>query len=167
MPRLVVLSEGFTGRAHELKAETTTVGRVEDNIFQIPDPSVSSHHCEISLRGTEVWVRDLGSTNGSFINGQQITDGLLKPSQILRIGQIEARLEADMLTGAMPKKALDHTQIVPQGVQLGELDQVTRPATHNPAFVKKSNRGTKIFIALMILLGVGLVVALILVITSK
>ena len=58
MPRLVVLSEGLTGRSHELKAETTTVGRTEENIFQIPDPSVSSHHCEVILRGNEVVIRD-------------------------------------------------------------------------------------------------------------
>ena len=64
MPRLVVLSEGLTGRSHELKAETTSVGRVEDNVFQIPDPSVSSHHCEILLKGSDVIIRDLNSTNG-------------------------------------------------------------------------------------------------------
>jgi pSer/pThr/pTyr-binding forkhead associated (FHA) protein len=70
MARLVVLSEGFNGRAHELKVEKTTVGRVDDNVFQVPDQSVSSHHCEIILRGKEVVVKDLNSTNGSYINGR-------------------------------------------------------------------------------------------------
>ena len=76
MPRLVVLSEGLTGRSHELKAERTTVGRVEDNTFQIPDASVSSHHCEILLKGSDVVVHDLNSTNGTFINGQRITKAM-------------------------------------------------------------------------------------------
>ncbi|MBI3876388.1 MAG: FHA domain-containing protein, partial [Verrucomicrobia bacterium] len=62
MPRLVVLTEGYTGRAYELKVERTTVGRLEDNAFQIPDPSVSSHHCEVLLKGSEVIVHDLNST---------------------------------------------------------------------------------------------------------
>src|SRR4029077_17724777 len=95
MPRLVVLSEGLTGRSHELKAEKTTIGRVEDNTFQIPDPSVSSHHCEVILKGREVLMRDLNSTNGTFISGQQITEASLRPSQILRLGQVEVRLEGD------------------------------------------------------------------------
>ena len=48
MPRLVLLSEGYTGRSYELKAETTTVGRVSDNAFEIPEASVSSHHAELA-----------------------------------------------------------------------------------------------------------------------
>ena len=49
MARLVLLSEGLTGRSFELKVEKTTVGRVDDNTFQIPETSVSSHHAEILL----------------------------------------------------------------------------------------------------------------------
>src|SRR6185369_14176608 len=121
MPRLVVLSEGLTGRSHELKAERTTIGRVEDNTFQIPDASVSSHHCKVLLKGNEVVIRDLNSTNGTFINGHQITEATLKPSQILRLGQVEVRLESDGPTSR--KQVLDHTQIVPQGIKLDELGQ--------------------------------------------
>lgn len=144
-----------------MKAETTTLGRTEENIFQVPDPSVSSHHCEIHFKNGEVTVKDLGSTNGSFINGHQITEGVLKPSQILRLGQIEIRLEADLPTGPMPKKVLDHTQIVPQGIKLDDLDQVNRPPTHNPAFVKKNNMATKIFIVVAIVVGIGIIAALV------
>ena len=72
MAKLVLLSAGMTGRTHELKADKTTIGRVEDNVFQIAEPSVSSHHCEILLQGNDVVVKDLNSTNGTFINGQKI-----------------------------------------------------------------------------------------------
>jgi len=156
MPRLVVLSEGLTGRSHELKAERTTIGRVEDNTFQIPDSSVSSHHCEILLKGSEVVVKDLNSTNGTFINGQQITESGLKPSQILRLGQVEVRLESDVPS---PKKqVLDHTQIVPQGIKLDELGQLAKSG--NPGFEKKSNRGTKIFVIAAVVIGVIVLAAL-------
>ena len=151
MPRLVVLSEGLTGRSHELKAEKTTVGRIEDNTFQIPDPSVSSHHCEVILKGTEVLVRDLNSTNGTFINGQPVTEAVLKPSQILRLGQVEVRLEGDQ-SAAAQKKVLDHTQVVPQGIKFEELGQIAKSG--NPVFEKKSNKGTKIFIIVAIVVGV-------------
>src|SRR6478752_3824652 len=93
MSKLVALSEGLTGRTLELKVDKTTVGRLEDNSFQIAEPSVSSHHCEILLRGSDVVVRDLNSTNGTFINGEKVTETVLKPGQVLRLGQIEMRLE--------------------------------------------------------------------------
>src|ERR1035438_7816530 len=91
MAKLVVLSVGMTGRTQELKGEKTTIGRVEDNTFQIAEPSVSSHHCEVELKGNEVLVRDLNSTNGTFINGEKVTEKVIKPGQILRLGQIEMR----------------------------------------------------------------------------
>ena len=95
MAKLVILTQGMTGRAHELTVDRTTIGRVEDNTFQITDASVSSHHCEVLLRGGEVLIRDLNSTNGTFINNAQITESVLKPGQTLRLGQIELKLEGD------------------------------------------------------------------------
>src|SRR5215471_15559046 len=102
MAKLVLLSAGMTGRTHDLKAEKTTVGRVEDNTFQIAEPSVSSHHCEVLLRGADVVVRDLNSTNGTFINGEKVTEAVLKPGQTLRLGQIEIRLEAEGAASVPP-----------------------------------------------------------------
>src|SRR5712692_8222100 len=107
MAKLVVLSAGMTGRTHELKVDKTTIGRVEDNTFQIAEPSISSHHCEVLRRGSEIVIRDLGSTNGTFISGEQITEKVLKPGEVLRLGQIEMRLETDAPAG--PSKKVDQT----------------------------------------------------------
>ena len=119
MAKLVLLSAGMTGRTHELKAEKTTVGRVEDNSFQIAEPSVSSHHCEVMLRGNDIIVKDLNSTNGTFINGEKVNEGPLKPGQILRLGQIEMRLETD--TPPPTPKKLEQTMVMQRGVSLTEL----------------------------------------------
>src|SRR5262250_2221634 len=99
MPKLVLLSAGMTGRMHELKGDKTTIGRVEDNTFPIVEASISSHHCEILLKGSDVVVKDLNSTNGTFINGEKITESPLKPGQVLRLGQIEMRLETETPAG--------------------------------------------------------------------
>ena len=145
MPRLVVLSEGLTGRTHELKVEvTTTIGRVEDNSFQISHPSISSHHCEVRLQGNDLVVKDLDSTNGSFILGKQITEAVLKPSQIVRFGQIDVRFEHEGVPSAPQKKVFDHTQIVPQGIKANDLDQTARAPTV-ARFEKKTNRPAIIF----------------------
>jgi CheY-like chemotaxis protein len=93
MAKLVILTEGLTGLTHELSTNPTTVGRAEGNLFQIIEPSVSGRHCEILLRGDEVVVRDLKSTNGTFIQGERITEAILKPGQILRLGRVDLRLK--------------------------------------------------------------------------
>jgi pSer/pThr/pTyr-binding forkhead associated (FHA) protein len=163
MAKLVVLSAGMTGRTHELKADKTTIGRVEDNAFQIAEPSVSSHHCEVLLRGGEVVVRDLDSTNGTYVNGERVTESVLKTNQILRLGQIELRLEADAPAAgaaAPAKKHLDQTLVMQRGVSLNELEQGSRGGgfdTKGSGFSKKENNINKIF-----WIGAGLVGLLIL-----
>src|SRR5208282_4574355 len=93
MAKLVLLSTGFTGRTQDLKLDRTTIGRVEDNTFQIAEPSVSSHHCEVLLRDNNVVIKDLDSTNGTYINNQKIGESVLKPGQTLRLGNVELRLD--------------------------------------------------------------------------
>jgi predicted component of type VI protein secretion system len=160
MPRLVILSEGLTGRAHELKVEKTTIGRVDDNTFPVPEASVSSHHCEILLRGADIVLHDLNSTNGTFVNGQQITgETVLKPGQIIRLGQVEMRLEDAAAKAAASKKLPDQTMIIPQGVKL-DHDTSTKLVAFDNAksgFAKKSNTGTKIFITVVVVVFVVLI----------
>jgi predicted component of type VI protein secretion system len=161
MAKLVVLSAGLAGRSEELKVDKTTIGRVEDNTFQIAEPSVSSHHCEVFLRGTDVVVKDLQSTNGTFINGEKITESVLKPGQVLRLGQVEIRLEngappsasapatAAPAGSASSKKSLDHTVAMPRGVSLDELEQGPRATgfdTSSKAFSKKTNQTNRWFL---------------------
>ena len=167
MARLVVLSEGFTGLSHDLKGDKTTVGRVEENVFQVAEASVSSHHCEILKKGEDFVVRDLDSTNGTFINGEQVTESALKPGQILRLGQVEVRLEAgegspSASAAAAAKRPLEKTMVIPQGVNPTEFDQAHRPAVEaSSGFSKKSNKINKIFIGIGIALGIIIIVALI------
>lgn len=167
MPRLVLLSEGLTGRTYELKSEKTTVGRVPDNAFEIAEASVSSHHCEIMLRGNDVVIKDLGSTNGTYINGEKIEEAVLKAGQILRVGMIEMRLEtgdpgpsaaAAAAASAAAKKMLEQTRVIPQGIKLDELEG-SRPLNFDPktGFERKSDRGTKFFVVAAVIIGVALV----------
>lgn len=181
MAKLVVLSPEQKGRSYELKVDKTTIGRVEDNTFQITESSVSSHHCEVLLRGSDVVIKDLNSTNGSFINGEKISEGVLKPGQTLRLGQIELRLEAGDSTttppvpGAPPapapatgsttssqRKQLDQTVVMKRGVSLDELEQGTRTSgfdTSSKGFSKKSNKTNRWFLigGVIVVVIVGIV----------
>jgi len=169
MAKLVIQNQGMTGRACELHTDRTTVGRVEDNTFQIADPSVSSHHCEAQLRGGEVFIRDLNSTNGTFIGDARITESVLKPGQILKLGQVELKLEVEgaaatsLAAPAPAKKTVDATMVIPRGVSLGDLEKSGRPSGFDSgtAFSKKKNRVNTYFIIGVIIIGIILVVGLI------
>ncbi|MEI6784852.1 MAG: FHA domain-containing protein [Verrucomicrobiota bacterium] len=168
MLKLVALSPGMTGRTHELQSDKTTIGRVEDNTFQIVEPSISSHHCEVLLRGSEVVVRDLDSTNGTYISGQKVTESLLKPGQILRLGQVEMRLDTGA-SAASGKAQFDRTTVIPGGVALTELEQGARGGgfdTKGSGFSKKDNRVNKIFIIIGVVLGLVIFTLLIYIATT-
>jgi pSer/pThr/pTyr-binding forkhead associated (FHA) protein len=177
MAKLVILTQGMTDRAHELKVDRTTIGRVEDNLFQINEPSVSSHHCEVLLRGNDVVIKDLNSTNGTFINNQKIAESALKPGQTLRLGNVELRLDtgapsaagtpasapapAPAPAGAPAKKASESTMVMPRGVSLGDLEKGGgRPAGFdtNKEFSKKSNKVNHIFLIIAIVAGLLIIV---------
>lgn len=160
MLRLIVLSEGFKERSCELKVGKTTVGRVEDNAFQISEPSVSSHHCEISLLGTVVTVKDLDSTNGTFIDGDPVKETVLKPGQTLRLGQVELRFDNGAVGApAAPAKASP----APAGIKFNELETGPRAksAAVDGVFKKKSNKANNIFMIVGITLGLIVIAALI------
>jgi len=162
MSKLVILNQGMTGRTFDLNIERTTVGRVEDNTFQIADGSVSSHHAEIILRGNDIVVKDLNSTNGTFINNEKVTETVLKPGQTLRLGQVELKIDDGKPVTApppssrppapaqAPKKTVEGTMIIPRGVSLEQLEQGATRApgfdTKGTGFSKKSNKVNTYFI---------------------
>lgn len=184
MAKLVILNQGMTGRLFDLNVERTTVGRVDDNTFQIADASVSSHHAEIILRGDDIVIKDLNSTNGTFINNEKVTETVLKPGQTLRFGQVELKIDdGKSVTGpsapayapspapapapAAPKKQTEgSTMVMTRGVSLSELEQGgTRPPGFdtNTAFSKKRNKVNTYFLIGGIVVGIiiiGLIIFL-------
>ncbi|HRI15833.1 MAG TPA: FHA domain-containing protein [Verrucomicrobiota bacterium] len=160
MPKLVCLTAGFTDRVFDVKPEKGTLGRLEDNAYFLPEPSVSSHHCELSSKGDDVLVKDLGSTNGTFINENQLAaekEGTLRPGQTLRLGQIELRYETGKRQTEQPRPTV---KIPTDG------GSKTTVLTKNPAFSKKTNNTKKIFYALVGVLLVVIIGLLIVAFTS-
>jgi len=192
MAKLVILNQGMTGRSIELTVERTTVGRVEENTVQIADASVSSRHAEILLRGTDIVIRDLNSTNGTFINNEKISEAPLKPGQTLRFGQVELKLDDGKPVGGpsapayapaaapapagapapapAPKRSSEgSTMVMSRGVSLTDLEQGgTRPPGFdtNTVFSKKKNKVNTYFIIGGIVVAV-IIVALIIYALSK
>ena len=88
----------------DLGEEKVTIGRLAHNILQIDEPSVSSHHADLVLEAGKYHLRDSGSTNGTYVNGAQITDAVLRHGDELRFGSVEGVFlsEAEALSQPRP-----------------------------------------------------------------
>jgi predicted component of type VI protein secretion system len=102
MPQLIVTLADGSNVTHELTEDIVTVGRVSDNVIQIEDASVSSHHAEIVATGKQYILKDLDSTNGTRVNDQPFTQGTLHDGDIVRFGKIETRYASDNPDDARP-----------------------------------------------------------------
>ncbi len=94
--------------AFELAPGLNKLGRNPTNDFRVSDPSVSSFHAELSVTGEDIRVRDLRSTNGTFIDEVRVEEGQLTPNNILRLGNIRFKLEEVTVTPS-PKAPLLET----------------------------------------------------------
>lgn len=92
-PQLRGLTGAITGKTFPLSG-TITVGRVGSVDLQIDDDSVSRRHAEVVVKGKEVTVRDLGSANGTTVNGAPISeDTILASGDIIQFGVVEVMFE--------------------------------------------------------------------------
>jgi pSer/pThr/pTyr-binding forkhead associated (FHA) protein len=78
-----------------LSKVVTVLGRQTDCQLRIPSASVSRHHCEVVLGDGTVKVRDLGSSNGTFVNKQKVDQKDLAPGDLLSIGGLVFILRVD------------------------------------------------------------------------
>jgi hypothetical protein len=101
LPRLVLHAGTPQARGFELKPGSNYVGRAFSNDFKIEDPSVSSNHARIVVEGEVVTLKDLGSTNGTYINRSQVVEGFLQPGQIISLGSVELLFEGDGVIAAV------------------------------------------------------------------
>jgi pSer/pThr/pTyr-binding forkhead associated (FHA) protein len=89
MPQIQIFLSEEAPISQDLGEEKITVGRLPDNTLQLDDGSISSHHAEIVLEGGQYHLHDLGSTNGTFVNEEQVTDVILKHGDEVRFGRVE------------------------------------------------------------------------------
>ena len=137
MAKLVFIGNHFAGRTVELGTGRTMVGRGKWNGLVIADKTVSNYQCDLLVHGTEVIVREKGSTNGTWVDDQRVTGQLpVKPGQIVRFGSARAQLVFDgseqLYDGFEPETAHDELRSIQRERQAAARRQTTPCARTTP-----------------------------------
>ena len=113
MPKLSVTTEGTGKVTFELTEESIGIGRAPENTIVIDDFSVSGHHALLQLIRETYYLKDLGSTNGTRVNGERISETQLRLGDRLRFGKVEGRFESDVSGGTQPLPQLAEIESKP------------------------------------------------------
>jgi pSer/pThr/pTyr-binding forkhead associated (FHA) protein len=169
-PKLTVLFEKFRGQIFNLEKDTITIGRRDDMDIVLKDASVSGHHADIirtEQDGEVIYtLRDNGSTNGTRVNNQQITEHILKNSDLITFGNVEVLLDGGMeeitetadfshLTHTIDISALEENTTAPQN--LGNFNPMAAQEAKRNAAVQKNLYRTLLLIAIGMVGLAGLV----------
>lgn len=82
-------------RSFSVTRDMTVIGRREDCDLRIPLSDVSRKHCRLILNGEAIKVEDLGSSNGTYVNGERVQQGEVTPGDTLQIGPVVFVLQVD------------------------------------------------------------------------
>lgn len=105
MAVLIGMTSSVKGQKFDLDREEVFVGRNAQNTISVDDSAVSGRHCSITRDGHRYTLVDLGSTNGTRLNGATVTKSVLRPKDIIQLGAVELMfdgqdVETDDITAA-------------------------------------------------------------------
>jgi pSer/pThr/pTyr-binding forkhead associated (FHA) protein len=137
-PKLTLIEPDKSPTIFELEEEYTHVGRGTGNEISLPYPSISNRHCIFILSGSDIVVRDLNSSNGTFVNGEAIAEAVLRPGDMIQMGVVQMKFEPGMkrpkltnLTNPLPlsrsENPVQHAQTTSQTYARGTTKLPMRP----------------------------------------
>jgi len=107
--RLTILRGPSSGQTMPVPPGKLIIGRENDCHFQPISGCISRHHCVLLRDEYALRIRDLGSKNGTFVNGRRITYGemILLPGDIVSLGDLAFAIMFEPATSATPQAVLD------------------------------------------------------------
>ena len=103
MPKMIVSIDGVVIREVQVTKDRTSVGRRPYNDVVIDNLAVSGEHAVLQMSGNEVYLEDLNSTNGTFVNGKAVKKQLLNDSDTVEIGKYKIKYVNEASSGAVDK----------------------------------------------------------------
>src|SRR5437763_7590395 len=91
MPKMIVSIDGVVIKEVQLTKDRTTLGRRPYNDIVIDNLAVSGEHAVLQMSGNEVYLEDLNSTNGTYINGKAVKKQLLANADTIEIGKYKIK----------------------------------------------------------------------------
>ncbi len=111
---VLVMFKGTDRRDFPLNEERTVLGRRQDCHLRIPTRDVSRQHCELLKKPGGLHAKDLGSSNGTFVNGKRIAEAQLKPGDRLRVGPVTFAIQIDgQPKDIKPEEGATPTEVTP------------------------------------------------------
>lgn len=89
MSKLIMTLDGAVIREYPIDKESLSIGRKHGNDIQLNDLTVSGRHTLIVTMGEHVYVDDLGSTNGTLLNGARVAKTLIKHGDVIQVGNYQ------------------------------------------------------------------------------
>jgi pSer/pThr/pTyr-binding forkhead associated (FHA) protein len=128
MAVLIGMSSALKGQKVDLDREEVFIGRNAHNTITIDDAAVSGRHCSITRDGHKYTLVDLGSTNGTRLNGAAVTKALLRPKDIIQVGAAEFMFDGqDVETDATPSCTTTRVEVMSEPVAVPETFKTASP----------------------------------------
>jgi DNA-binding NtrC family response regulator len=120
--RLCVERGGIVGTLYSLRDGETKVGKAKDNDVVLDHPTVSRTHFAIVQEGDRYLLRDLGSTNGTFLDGAQVREAYLRPGAQIEAGDVALRFQPDQVPVQIaPSESNTFGRLVGESLRMREL----------------------------------------------
>lgn len=111
MPKMIVSIDGVVIKEVQLTKDRTTLGRRPYNDIVIDNLAVSGEHAVLQLTGNEVYLEDLNSTNGTYVNGKAVKKQLLQNNDTVEIGKYKIKF-----INEAPGATFEKTMIIKPGM---------------------------------------------------
>ena len=136
MPKLVVSIDGVVVKEVTLAKDRTTLGRRPYNDVVIDNLAVSGEHCMLHMIGQDVYVEDLNSTNGTYVNARAVKKQALEHNDVVEVGKYKIRYLAGMSEPGAVHVAPRHQEAMPSSFASAPTLQAGLDAAPTPASIR-------------------------------